>query len=193
MRFERDGLMAAVSRLPLHKQVLFALLCAERTHACCWAFGEREGRDVSPYFEGCEAGFDQLARDTGAPSSLDELKARLDEAVPRSDEFGYPLAIQAQSGMIALMCALDLWTTQDPAEARDAGASIVDAWDNYEYHLHKTIAGTKADPKEYLSLDREIAWQQESVERLERAGSLDAASIVGLRILNRAFGVLPAV
>src|SRR5262245_12279850 len=112
MTFDRSKLGDQVAQLARYGRLTFAVLCAERLRACCWAFCRDQSWDMSKYYEGCELLFKHLTSSlTIDQVQMQEIVAALEEQVPNSDEFGDPLAVQAQSGALALLYAFDVFAT----------------------------------------------------------------------------------
>ena len=192
MIFDRGVLQERLAVLPSGAQVLFGLLCAERAVACCWAFGKKEGWDVGAFYRGCDFVFEHVSTESSMdPEQLNELVGELEDAIPHSDEFGYPLATQAQSGMLALLYCLEFWKSGDLDNVVNAAGSVVDALDNYEYFVQKRLAGRAESPTEYELLDREIRWQIDCISTL--AGETLPGYTLSLRVRNRAYAIPPAV
>ncbi len=194
MTFDRHKTHLGLESLLPTAQALFSLLCSERLRNCCWAFSMKEGKDCSAYFEGCDLVFQRI-RDSKTLSEGEsaQLSKQIDLIVPRSDDYGYPLAVQAQSGMVALLCCLDAWQSGDPLEGVEAASVVVDAHDNYEYNVHKHLRRESIDPREYLLLDREITWQGETLELLSKQRLRSSEEVTSLRVLNRSYVVPIAV
>lgn len=191
--FNQDDIGNRLSTLSADGQVFFSFLCAERLVACCWAFSQKESYDISIYSEACETVFAFLS--TGVAVDLqkqDELITRLEEAIPHSDDFGYPLAVQAQSGMLALLYCLKRWRNGASVDVGQASGSVVDALDNYEFFVHEILEGAAESPTEYPLLDRELQWQNETISLLSRE-TLSGSAALAVRVLNRSYIVPPAV
>ena len=175
-------------------QILFALLCAERLRASCWAFSKRENWDITSYYEGCDFLFEQVVQNTTIDQTqVESYVDDLDKCVPQSDEFGDPLAVQAQSGLIALLHAFDSVKTADSEAGVNAAGAVEEGVDNYQYFVNKEMTGQLTSPTEYPLLDREIKWQLESIATLRQFTRPEREKYVSLRILNRTYAVPIAV
>jgi hypothetical protein len=192
--WDRGALEGRLAALDSQRLTVFALLCAERLYLSCWAFSRQHGAAITGYLRGC----DELWRAvvTNVPLSeaqLAVLTGAIDPQVPRSDEFGDPLSVQAQSGMICLLLALDAHgapSSDAVPMGAEAAENVVNALDNYDYAVRKALLGDTSAPTAYELLARELEWQQEVIGVLA-AGI--GANTLALRVRNRAFVVPPAV
>jgi len=110
MRLDREALEATLATLPLPAQGLFALLCAERLRAACWAFGKATAQDVGLYFAYCDRAFAHVSHAAElSKEQIAHMIEDLDTQIPRSDDFGDPLAVQDRAEWRPSRTALSSW------------------------------------------------------------------------------------
>jgi hypothetical protein len=188
MRYDRTHLKQTLMQSSIAERALFSFLCAERLHGCCWAYAQIASYDSSAYIAGCNLLYDQLTQESvGDDIALKEMKKKVEASAISSDEDGSPLAVQAQSGVLTLLYAFDSLEDDSLESILRAASYVVEALDNYQYYVHKTLAGISHDPKEYLLLDREITWQRESLSMIMRDSQVTKTQALSLRLLNRSY------
>jgi hypothetical protein len=119
---------------------------------------------------------------------------QLEKLVPTSDEYGFPLAVQAQGAALCALSAVRILTGQSAAEAVvDAANSVVDALDNYTFFVSETIGRRTASPDDYELLGRERVRQIHDCEFLCHEVALTESSLLEWRLENRQYAVPAAV
>ncbi len=184
------GIKARLDVLEPRVQVCFGFLCSERLHNCCWSFQKQYlDFDISAYFRGCKL-VEQWIQGQSMAAHIEQLIPQIESTVPNSDEFGGPLAVQAQSGMLAL-----LYTSQaclGAGRIDSAAGAVVDALDNYDYFIRDQLQQPIINPNDYPLLQRELQWQNEQLDMLVQLADWSSA-LAALRFLNRQFMVPAAV
>ena len=193
VQYDREALSRRLAPLPVASRVLFSLLCSERLRVCCWAFAWHARHDVSAYEHGLALVTSHLlGTDLVSPQRLREAIAAVDQAVPRSDDFGYPLASQAQAAMVALLCALEDLQNDEPLSSTEAAEAVVEALDNFEAESQLRLSGVAAIHDDYPLLAREVQWHLQVLSALESRASLSLPELTrALRLGNRNFVVPP--
>jgi hypothetical protein len=171
-------------------RAFFALLCAERLHACCWAYQASKGVSLAPFFQGLEELFELLIDGRPADSSLRTVTAELEEII---FEGGEPLPVQAQSGVICLLVGLDMLENPGRTNIDDAARATVDALDNYDFFVRRRISNEAQQPGDFPLLVREMQQQVSDVEFLKNYEELERKSLIEYRIQNLQFAIPPAV
>jgi hypothetical protein len=160
------------------------------------AFSRQEKLELQTYEFGCNLIASHVIRAQSVTADqVRKMASAVDGEVPHSDDYGYPLATQAQAGMLALICGLEDWLNDEPPSAGEAAGAVVDALDNYEYGIRRYIEGKKSAGDEYPLLDREITWQTRVIDRIAAANTDEKLQVVAveLRLENRSFQVPLAV
>ena len=202
MDYDLARLEARFDNLPVVPRIFFALLAAERLRACCWAFAKSHNIEVSLYYAGCDLVFDHVIGDSKTSvERLEETTRFLDAIVPKSEDYGDCLATQAQEGLAALLCSMELWMVTawgahanrgDPVEGFYASSAVVNAIEHFDLFASESVHYPGRESDSSLLLDREIKWQSQLIDILEDQ-MVPRTKAPELRLLNRSFMVPPAV
>lgn len=189
MKHHRELLLGELKPLGVRAEALFCLSAAERLRACCWAFEKQTSHGLESYFRWSNALFAALKEESWSSLPLNEAHRELDAAVPRSDDYGSPLSIQAQSALICLVVGVEVLLGTNPRAVVDASNAVVDALDNYVFQVHQQLAGDMPVPDEYLLLSREIDRQLHDLRLLKGIGEIEERGLVAWRLENQQFAV----
>ncbi len=194
VQFERETLKVALTGLPRWKLALFALLCAERISSCFWAFSKRENREreLTCFKDALQFGWENLPGES-YPEAARLKRDQLRSIIHHTEEFGDPLAVQAQSASIALAYCLDIDSGSRLDEASWAALHVTEAIHNYVLFGLETCMGVTAGDANTTLLARELDRQGDDITELRRVPRLDASKTASLRVLARFFAVPIAV
>jgi hypothetical protein len=193
MKEHRAILSAQMSGSSQTSRALFCLACAERTHSCCWAFQKAHGVNVEPFFRWLETLWGAIVEDSWEGVDLDDASKEIEAAVPRSDEYGSPLATQAQAGMLCVLAAVNALQGKNQGEVVEAANGVVDALDNFAFFVREQLSGQLESPQEYDLLRRELSRQLHDAHFLQTVSSCPKPKLVEWRIENRHYVVPIAV
>ena len=127
---------------------------------------------------------------------LNEDHARfqnLKSALHHSDDFGDPLAVQAQCAGIALLYALQIRKSSDLDEASWSAQQVVGAIENYLFFAAEVSGYDLPNGYENVLLVRELDKQTEDAHLLGSLNRLDQITIGSIRTRNRLFAVPIAI
>jgi len=196
MTFNSESLKSRLEKLDQRSQVFFALLCAERLRGCCWALQQRfSDLDYSPYFDGCELMFRSVQEfERTDLTKIRELAGALEAIIPRSDEFGFALGVQAQGGLLALLDTCQARMAPDVEAVVHAAQCTVDACDNYFFFIKNQILGDReSPPSNHPLLLREIERQEGDVSLLAELQATWGDEIARHRVRNLQYAIPIAV
>lgn len=117
---------------------------------------------------------------------FEQKMEELESKVPME---GHPLAVQAQSAMICLICVFKAFLDKNPNIVIDVSNAIVGALDNYMYFLNESLLGKANYPDKYPLLERELAHQLASIAFIKSPGSLFRSLLMEYRLQNLQFSV----
>ena len=169
---------------------LFALLCAERLRGCCWAYQESCSLNLEVFFQWNEALFEILLKDKQLDiATLRQGQQDVEAIMPSGGE---PLEVQAQSGVLCLLIAMELLVDEN-LSAVDAANYIIDAVDNYDFFIRRRLTGETSSPSTHLLLEREISRQNADVSFVKMYDHIERSERISYRIENLHFAVPIAV
>lgn len=187
-----EVLSLATESMTPRAQALFCLAGAERLEICCWAFALESRHDLSPFFKAKDQVLQALVENTQSLVDLDKTWRAVDECVPLSDDYGYPLATQAQAGCRCLLLGIDAFRG-DKSSMTEASWALIEGIDNYAFHAWRLRRTGQSAPDDHPLLEREKARQRDDVEELARPGGLESTSLAKWRLVNMLFAIPPAV
>lgn len=161
---------------------LFALLCVERLVGCFGVFCTREKKEH--LHERFINTLNDAYHSAGNSPSVDA--SSLDQLIHDSEEFGDPLAIQAQAAAISLFYAMQTSSDAYEEQVSWCASKTIDAIENLTYWINKVR--WRVDTLSTI-MQRELLWQKE----LTDTPILTQSDISTLRTENVAYAIYPAI
>lgn len=195
----RPVLAGILSKQDRKLAFLFALLCAERSRVCYWAFCMREGLQANyEVFDGSLiAGFREyaeLSRHYIQSKKLQDRCRQLDSILIDTEEYGDSLAVQAQCASIALRYAFEVLSPQADMGESASWAAYKNMEVIYTFNeFMNDVLGLHINESELY--ERELMVQKTLLKELEqrsKAGVIPWAQIQLLRHMN-AVASLPVI
>lgn len=190
LQLHQEEIANGLSRSSPTVRAFFAFLCAERLRGCCWAYQASTGVCFAPFFQGIDAFFEMLLSARLADLNWRTARSPLEEILPKGGE---PLPVQAQSGVICFLTALDLLGNGGRTSITDAVRAVIDALDNYDFFIRRRIRNDTQSPGDFPLLLREMDRQLADMELLKNYESLERPALIERRIENLQFAIPPAV
>jgi len=191
MKAHRQHILDKLSDCDGRARAMFALLCAERLRSCCWALQAGHGAHLGACFTHMDALFELLQSHQAPDPAM--LRATFEEIEPIVPGGGEPLCVQAQSGVICLLGAIEAFAGRTRVTITDVVNAIVDALNNYEFFIRRRIMNDTSSPTEYPLLQREIERQLADVAFVRGLEQSDKSRVVEYRLENLQFTVPLAV
>ena len=178
--FNREHITKQLALLDRLSNALFCLLCVERLAPCFYAFCVREGIELYPKFmDVINSAYKSIA-DGKFPTAI---AAEIDLFINDSDEYGDPLAVQAQAAGLALY---HVFETEKPngIDAGWAASAVMDSIDNVEYFLNEEYG---------FDTLREV-WEREELKQQTDLDELKKGTLTinELRSKNACYCIRPA-
>lgn len=168
------------------RQIVFALLCAERLRPCCIEFAKQNNRDVSPYLAAIDLAFASASKPVAGVSVNDTVGTDWQRCTPDFQEFEDCLSEQALAGMLALAHALE---NGDMKSLLHTSQQLIEAVDDYIFQ-QSSDDGREFDHKQpHLLRDREMRKQLDDCEWLESQATIDEQAISDRRATNLSFAI----
>lgn len=191
MKEHRQLISNSLAECPPLGRSFFALLCADRLRNCCWSYQQTGKSDISPYFSLIDDLFGQFEN----AGQFDHLKfgeavLNLESDMPTE---GDPLSVQAQSGVMCLMLAVQMLDNYSSQCANDIVNAMADACDNYLYHLQVRLSDDHSSPESSVLLQRETEKQRSDLDLARNASKYSKNDLIRFRILNYQYSIPSAV
>lgn len=155
---------------------------------CCWAFQHAHDHDLEVYFRWLDKLFTGALDGALVGLALEAASEELDGVVPMSDEYGFPLAVQAQGGVRALLLAVDA-LLGDESSLEEAATCVIEAVDSYTASMFRAITGRLEAPEAYELLTRECVRQLHDARFLTDVDARRPPELVAWRLENRQYAI----
>jgi hypothetical protein len=190
LQLHQQQIASGLSASSSTARAFFAVLSAERLRGCCWAYQASSGIDLAPFFQGIDSSFEMLFNKCPADRNMEGIIRKLEEIVPKGGE---PLFVQAQSGVICLLTALDILADGARTSISDVVRATIDALDNYEFSVRRRIKNDMQSPGDFPLLLRELEREIADVKFLGNYEVRGRPSLIERRLENLQFAIPPAV
>ena len=172
---------------------MFCLAGAERLRSCVWAFEKEYAVSMQPFFGWCASLMDALLAGTVQQLPLDALMEEVENLTPNSDEYGQPLAVQAQSALLCVLNALAVLRDGRVGSVVDASYAVVDALENFVYLIHVGLLNDAAVPADREIVQRERGWQLTTIAFLRNLETCSREQLLAWRAQHREYSVPVAI
>jgi hypothetical protein len=186
---QRNTIADGLSRLNARQQAFLSFLGAERLKLCCCVFQSKNGQNLQVFSDRLETFFELLLNSKIA-LDFGMVMRELENAVPTQ---GNPLSTQAQSALICLISAFDLWSSSGKTTFRDSADATVNALDNYTYFIKTKFKDDTDNPSMYPLLERELQWQLALISRAVDPSKLSPEQLINYRVENLQYAIPAAI
>src|SRR5581483_2527171 len=192
-QFDRDELKAFLKTFNQQQLLCFTLLCTERLEIAYWAFSMREHRhhEMNVFADTLQWAWGNLSGSCASSEAAREYNT-LKKTVHHSDEFGDPLAVQAQCAVIGLLYTIEAQIACDLDAAAWCALKVIEALDNF-VQFSAELAEYELDENfDNFLLKRELEKQLEDIRLLRAMTSISQLNLPLLRTRNRLLSIPPA-